>query len=70
MPRRKSRKPASVGDTYRRRYKGRLFTLEVVSTDGVVRFKVGKELFRSPSGAAKSIVKREVNGWRFWEMDE
>jgi hypothetical protein len=40
--------------------------MEVVNISGKTAYKVGGELFNSPSGAAKSITKKEANGWDFW----
>jgi hypothetical protein len=69
MPKRKARKNLSIGATFKRNYQGKTHCLEVVSNEGKIRYRVGKELFDSPSGAAKAIAKHEVNGWVFWEID-
>ena len=66
MAKRKDRNPPRVGATFERVYKGVTYRLQVVSEHGRIRYKVGTDLFDSPSGAAKSIVKQEVNGWVFW----
>lgn len=69
MPKRKSRNTPPIGAIFERNYEGKTLRLEVVSKEGTIRYKVGKELFGSPSGAAKAIVKQEVNGWVFWGID-
>ncbi len=44
-------------------YKGVVYRA-TLRKDGQV--SVGRTLFASPTGAAKSIVKRRINGWTFW----
>jgi len=46
-------------------YKGRVYKAKA-RTSG--RIYLNGKLYDSPSGAAKSIVKRRVNGWRFWHF--
>lgn len=46
-----------------RNYKGKSY-LAKLSPKGTI--SLGKEIFRSPSAAAMSVVKRPVNGWTFW----
>ena len=68
MVKRKERKLPPVGNTYTRKYKGKTYTMKVVRKNGRIAFSVlGKE-FNSPSGAAKTIAKTEVNGWVFWKV--
>ena len=69
MPRRKVRQPPPVGSKYKKVYRGNRITMIVVSTDKGVGFKVGGKVYASPSGAAKSITGGEVNGWRFWGIE-
>ncbi len=45
-------------------YKGKKYRA-VLRRDGHIRFK--NELFASPTSAAKAIVKRATNGWKFWQ---
>jgi hypothetical protein len=52
------------GTQFRKTYKGQTYTAEIkngrwIGTDGKPR--------KSPSDAAVSITKNNVNGWRFWE---
>lgn len=71
MPIKKVRTSPRAGATFKKLYKGRSYTLEVVvSRDNELRYKVGRELYGSPSGAAKAITEREINGWKFWGMDQ
>lgn len=68
MAKRKERQLLPIGNTYTRTYKGRTYTMKVVRKNRGIAFSVlGKE-FNSPSGAAKSIAKTEVNGWVFWKV--
>ncbi len=69
MAKKKARRNPPIGATFERTYVGRTHRLEIVSEDGTIRYKVGKDLFDSPSGAAKAIVKQEINGWVFWGID-
>ena len=59
-----------VGSVFQHRYKGQIMEMEVIKTKDGVRFRVGDEVFRSPTAAAKFIVGRDhpVNGWAFWNM--
>jgi len=68
MAKKKPRNTPPVGATFERNYKGKTYRLNVVTKDGRTRYKIGKEFFDSPSGAAKSIIKQEVNGWVFWKL--
>jgi hypothetical protein len=69
MAKRKLRENPPIGAKFERNYDGKTHRLEVVNKEGMIRYKVGKDLFGSPSGAAKAIVKQEVNGWVFWGID-
>ena len=46
------------------KYKGKIYKA-VVRSKG--KIELNGKLFDSPSGAAKSIVKRAANGWYFWK---
>lgn len=70
MPKRKLRKAPAIGSYHDKYYNGKTYRLDVVNKDGAIAYRVGKEYYHSPSGAAKAIVKQEVNGWRFWGMDK
>ena len=50
----------------RARYKGELLRARV-RRDGTIRY-AGK-VFRSPSAAARAVVKRQESGWEFWECE-
>ena len=68
MPTPKKRSLPAVGSVYTREYKGRKVSLTVVSSEGGgVAYKMGRDVFRSPSAAAKSLVGAEVNGWVWWK---
>jgi hypothetical protein len=69
MPAAKKRKALPVGARGHAIHKGRAYQIEVVQTNGGLAYKVGRSVFSSPSGAAKSITGRETNGWQFWHLD-
>jgi hypothetical protein len=69
MPKRKQRKAPMVGTTCSRTYKAKTYTMTVVNIDGWVGFKVGRDVFDTPTGAAMAITKNAVNGWVFWGLD-
>jgi hypothetical protein len=69
MPRKKERNTPQVGTTYTKMFKGKPHTMRVVSTDSGISFMVGGNKFPSPTGAAKSITKTDVNGWKFWGIE-
>ncbi len=48
------------------RYKGRSYRARV-RKDGMIRLK--GELYRSPSGAARAIYKRAIDGWHTWKYE-
>lgn len=54
------------GFRLRLRYKGKLYRGRI-KRDGRVR--VNGNIFRSPSMAAVSILKRSCNGWNIWEFE-
>jgi hypothetical protein len=71
MPKRKVRSLPSVGAEYQKKYKGKMYKMTVVKHEPVkngIAYVVNDTLFLSPSGAAKSIVNVEVNGWDFWKI--
>lgn len=47
-------------------YKGKEYKAKVLPS-GMIEMIPGGERYVSPSGAAKVIVKREVDGWWFWK---
>lgn len=70
MPKRRDRKLPEPGTKYKKTYKGEEYTLRVVSASGGIAYKVGSDTYRSPAAAAKAITESEVNGWKFWGMDD
>jgi hypothetical protein len=69
MPNRKSRIPPKPGSTFKKTYKGNLYTLSVVEQNGRSVYRLKGKTFDSPSAAAKSLVHHETNGWVFWAMN-
>ena len=69
MPARKQREAPRVGSTFEKVYKSKKYTMTVVKTPAGTAFRVGNNTFPSPSAAAKSITKNEINGWNFWGVD-
>jgi hypothetical protein len=69
MPKRKERPNPKVGSEFIKEFKGKTHKLTVVKEGAVIAYKLGTSVFPSPSAAAKSITKNEVNGWKFWGID-
>lgn len=71
MPKRKTRPLPTIGSKYEKTTRdGIKHVLTVVGVEGNVKYRLGKHIFDSPSGAAKSLNGgHEVNGWEYWEMD-
>ena len=69
MSRKKQHKIPKRGATFERKWRDKLYRLRVISKGGVAAFEVEERIFATPSAAAKSITKQEVNGWRFWHID-
>ena len=70
MRTRKSRPLPGIGSTFKKEYKGESYTLKVVQEEGKLMYYLGGKCYASPSSAAKSVTKTEVNGWRFWGIDK
>jgi hypothetical protein len=60
------RKPPQIGKTYTKVFKGESYTVKVVPADSGVAYSTGGKIFNTPTAAAKSITKYEINGWVFW----
>jgi len=69
MPAAKQRTKPKVGLEFTKEYKRKTYKLKVVKTEGGVGYELGGTIFTSPSTAAKSITKNEINGWKFWGID-
>ena len=69
MPMHKARKVPRIGSKFTKHFKGKEFHMTVVKTHSGIGFKVSNNVYNSPSAAAKSITKKEVNGWVFWKID-
>ncbi|MEM5426806.1 hypothetical protein, partial [Paraburkholderia ferrariae] len=62
MPSPKDRPTPKIGTVFEKKYKEKIYKLKVVKHEDRVLYQLGKELFPSPSAAAKSLSKTEVNG--------
>jgi hypothetical protein len=69
MAKRKPRQLPKVGTVYEKRFNKTPYRLTVVKTENGIGFKVGSNVYASPSGAAKAITGSEVNGWAFWGIE-
>lgn len=69
MRERKQRQAPPVGSKWPRVYRNSKYTMTVVRADGTIGYQVGREIFKTPTAAAKAITKTEVNGWVFWGLD-
>ena len=70
MPVRKTHSLPKVGDTFNRTFKHVQYTMTVVEEGNRIGYKVGNNVYRSPSAAAKSVTQTAVNGWTFWRIEE
>jgi len=68
MPAAKERPNPKVGSEFERQYKRKNYKLKVVKASGGVGFELAGTVYSSPSAAAKSITKGEINGWKFWKI--
>jgi hypothetical protein len=58
-----------AGTIFEKRFRGRFYKLTVTTSFGKHAFDLGGRTFKTPTAAAKSITKYEVNGWKFWGID-
>jgi hypothetical protein len=67
----KRRAIPTVGSKYEKKMRnGGQFQMTVVEVEGKVGYRVGKNVFSTPSAAARSVNGgQQVNGWRFWKID-
>lgn len=65
MPAAKQRAKPKLGTEFVKEYKNKTYKLRVVK-DG---YELAGITYTSPSTAAKTITKTEVNGWKFWKID-
>lgn len=69
MPAAKDRVTPKVGTVFVREYKHKTHKLKVVKAQGGVAYELNGTVYTSPSAAAKSLTKGEINGWRFWKIE-
>lgn len=69
MPKLKEHVMPKIGTIFEKKYRGRCFKLAVVRHSGETVFALGGEMFKTPTAAAKSITKSEINGWFFWGIE-
>ena len=69
MPKKEHKLP-KVGSIWEKSFKKRRYVMKVVAAPNGVAYEVDGRRFKSPSGAAESITKREVNGWVFWKIEK
>ena len=69
MPAAKKRANPKIGAEFIREYKNKTQKLKVVKGAGGVAYELNGTVYTSPSTAAKSLTKGEVNGWKFWKIE-
>ena len=69
MPIPKIRTKPKVGSEFEKKYRQKLYKLKVVRSAAGIGYELDGIVYSSPSTAAKTITKSEVNGWRFWGID-
>lgn len=65
----KKRSNPKIGSEFSKVYKNKTYNLKVIKTAGGVAYELSGTVYTSPSTAAKSLTKGEINGWRFWRME-
>lgn len=68
-PQRKNHKLPRVGSSFERKFRGKVFRMEVIRKKDKLMYRVSETDYSSPSAAAKSITGSEINGWKFWSME-
>lgn len=68
MAQRIERKTPKVGVLLEGTFAKKHYTLKVVQTADGLGYELNGKIYKTPTAAAKSITKFEVNGWRFWHM--
>ena len=66
----KERSQPKEGQIFIKVYKNKKYSLKIVKEGGKTKFKVGNEIFNSPSGAAKYVSQCAQNGWIFWGIEK
>jgi hypothetical protein len=69
MPARKKRPNPRAGCEFVKKFRGKTYKLIVIKAGSRIAYELGDTAFPSPSAAAKSLTKTEVNGWKFWKID-
>ena len=70
MVKRKKNELPEVGTVFTHKYKGVKQTMTVVKASWGIGYEVSGTVYRSVSGAAKSVTGSAVNGWVFWEIEK
>lgn len=67
----KQRTIPAVGSKYEKEMRnGDKHQMIVVKIERKVGYRVGRNVFSTPSAAARSVNGgQQVNGWRFWKID-
>jgi hypothetical protein len=69
MPKTKVNQMPPVGSIFHRTFNRKIHELTIVATErGGVAFMVNGNVFNTPTAAAKSITRYEVNGWVFCKL--
>lgn len=68
MTSKEERELPKVNSEFTRVYKGKAYTLKVVKLKAGIAYELNGQIFKSPTSAAKSLTKSEVNGWIFWKI--
>jgi hypothetical protein len=68
MPKAKKRTMPTFGSVFEKNYGGKTYRLKIVKSSNGIAYEVSGRIFKTPTAAAKNIVKHAVNGWRFWKI--
>lgn len=68
MPKTIKWKTPPVGSIFKRDFAGKQHTLKVMNSPSGIIYELDGRIFKTPTAAAKSLTKYEVNGWKFWNI--
>jgi hypothetical protein len=67
---RKERPQPKEGQTFSKVFRDKKHTMKTLKEGGKIKYKVGNDVFDTPTAAAKYITQNSVNGWVFWGIDK
>ena len=68
MELRHERRIPRVGAIFEHTYAEKKYQLKVVAFQDGIAYELQGKIYETPTAAAKTITKFDVNGWLFWHM--